>query len=284
MTAVDYSFSRPSIESLKAAGATAVGRYVGPSGWGKTITQAEYDALVAAGIEVFLVFEENADDASGGYNAGVTNAQLAAQWVPQGYTLPVWAAADTDYQPGPPLDTANEYVHGFSTVFGPSRTGVYGEGALIDAAKASGWALAGGWQSSSSSFPGNATTSPNTSVQQGFDGPVPGTDADTIVRPLIGSPIPTPSSPSEGSVYMIPSNCTDDGAIRAQIREWWDDRRSDSMTQANEDILVFFYHLPANQVAWGKNGFGGSPDLLEAQIIDDASAKGTLRPDSVGSV
>jgi hypothetical protein len=97
------------------------------------------------------------------------------------------------------------------------------------------------------------------------------------------APAPAPA-PTQGSVYMIPANCTDDGAVRAQIRDWWGARRSDPMTGPNRDILVLFYHLPANQVAWGKNGFGGDPDLLLAQITDDAATKGVLRPNFVGSV
>lgn len=92
------------------------------------------------------------------------------------------------------------------------------------------------------------------------------------------------NEPDQGSVYMIPSNCTDDGSVRAQIRDWWSSRRSDPMGEATRDVLVVFYHLPANQVAWGKNGFGGDPDLLLAWIMDDASTKGTLRPNFAGAV
>jgi len=96
------------------------------------------------------------------------------------------------------------------------------------------------------------------------------------------SPVPISSSPQPQGVFMIPTNCTDDGAIRAQIRDWWDTRRSDVLTPPVRDILVFFYHLPAAQQAWGKNGWGGDPDLLLAWITDTAGAN--LRPQFAGSV
>ena len=43
--AIDYSWARYSGAQLKALGVTDVFRYVGPSAWGKTIAQAEYDDL-----------------------------------------------------------------------------------------------------------------------------------------------------------------------------------------------------------------------------------------------
>jgi hypothetical protein len=280
MTAVDYAWARPTIASLQAAGVTAVGRYIGPSGWGKTITQPEYDALVAAGIEVFLVFEQGADDGSTGYDNGVANGQLAAQWIPKGYTGPVFVACDSDIDP----NVALPYVQGFSSVFGPGRTGVYGEGALIVLAHDSNAALVGGWQSASTSFPGNATTTPDTSIQQGFGGPVDGSDADTIVRPLIGVPVPTPSSPQSPGVMMIPSGCTDHGAFNAQVRFWWATFRTDPMTPGDQPFFWYFFNLPTNQTAWNVAGWGGDPDSVLTWIIDDASTKGLLRSQVAGSV
>ena len=43
------------------------------------------------------------------------------------------------------------------------------------------------WQSASTSFNGNATTLPITQVQQGLAGPLPGTDIDYILAPLVVS-------------------------------------------------------------------------------------------------
>ena len=63
MTIIDYSTIRPSIQELKTAGVTAVGRYIGwdsvPgfSSIGKNISKIEANGLLAAGIDIFLAFE-----------------------------------------------------------------------------------------------------------------------------------------------------------------------------------------------------------------------------------
>jgi hypothetical protein len=81
------------------------------------------------------------------------------------------------------------------------RTGVYGEGALVEAVHKAGWADFY-WQSASTSYPGNATTLPITQVQQGLGGPIPGTDADRIVLPLIPAPTPQPPAPPQEATGM----------------------------------------------------------------------------------
>lgn len=84
---IDYSTSRPSISRLKAAGVTAVGRYIGwdsvpgyPS-IGKNITRAEAQALVQADIAVVLAFEYDPNAAAKGASQGRPDAQLAAKQI-----------------------------------------------------------------------------------------------------------------------------------------------------------------------------------------------------------
>ena len=43
----------------------------------KHTNKTEYDSLIAAGLKVRLVFQNNTKDADGGYAAGVANAQRA---------------------------------------------------------------------------------------------------------------------------------------------------------------------------------------------------------------
>jgi hypothetical protein len=80
---IDYSTIRPSIQTLHAAGVTAVGRYIGwdsvpgYSSIGKNITKSEADSLVAAGIAVFLAFEYAPDAAAHGTSQGTKDGQLA---------------------------------------------------------------------------------------------------------------------------------------------------------------------------------------------------------------
>jgi len=80
---VDYSTSRPSIATLKAAGVTAVGRYLGwdcEPGYGcigKNISRAEAATLIDAGLSVFLAFEYLADAPARGAAQGHADGQLA---------------------------------------------------------------------------------------------------------------------------------------------------------------------------------------------------------------
>ncbi|HEX4715216.1 MAG TPA: glycoside hydrolase domain-containing protein, partial [Ktedonobacteraceae bacterium] len=80
---IDYSTSRPSIASMHADGVVAVGRYIGWDGTaghsstGKNITAAEKDALLAAGIDIFLAFEYEANAAALGGAQGHSDATLA---------------------------------------------------------------------------------------------------------------------------------------------------------------------------------------------------------------
>lgn len=199
MTAVDFSFARPSISELKAAGVTVVIRYL--TGGGKSIMATELASYLAAGISVVVVFEIQANDALGGHAAGVANAQVAlAALKPLGLTgCPVYFAVDSSIM----ALTALPYFEGIATVMQPSQVGVYGEGALCTLLQSDGLAT---WffQSSSTSFPGNSTTLAITHIQQKAGAsPVPGTDLDILCKPDVGqwprpsSPAPTPTEPTE---------------------------------------------------------------------------------------
>jgi Domain of unknown function (DUF1906)/Putative peptidoglycan binding domain len=80
---VDYSTARPSMAQLKAAGVTAVGRYLGwdsvPgfSSIGKNLTAAEVTALHAAGIAVFAAFEYDPQAPAKGEPQGARDGTLA---------------------------------------------------------------------------------------------------------------------------------------------------------------------------------------------------------------
>jgi hypothetical protein len=80
---IDYSTARPTIAALKAAGVTAVGRYIG---WdsvpgyqsiGKNLTKPEAQALIGSGLQIFLAFEYAADAATNGTAQGVADGALA---------------------------------------------------------------------------------------------------------------------------------------------------------------------------------------------------------------
>ena len=150
--AVDYAWARPSLDVLWDAGVRTVGRYIGPPGWGKTMEQAEYDALVAkfGRDNIFGVFEIGNDDSSGGFDAGVANAKTALQYLPAGYPedMAIFLAADEELE-GAALDAAVEYFHGASTVIAPDASSV------ISSPPASG-----GTEASSSVSPAEASAEP----------------------------------------------------------------------------------------------------------------------------
>src|SRR5712691_914546 len=80
---IDYSTARPSMTALKAAGVTAVGRYIGwdsvpgfPS-IGKNLTPSEAEHLISSGFEIFVAFEYAADAARHGAGQGAKDARLA---------------------------------------------------------------------------------------------------------------------------------------------------------------------------------------------------------------
>src|SRR5258708_17627167 len=80
---IDYSTLRPPMTVLKAAGVTAVGRYIGWDGEPgysnirKNLTTTEARELLAAGMEIFLAFEYASDPALKRAVQGTAHAPLA---------------------------------------------------------------------------------------------------------------------------------------------------------------------------------------------------------------
>ena len=285
---IDFAWARPPISLLQSLGVTAVLRYVGPPSWGKTITQGEWDAYVNNGIAVGLVFEQGADDAAGGFSAGVSNANLAVAYAPAGWRF-IYMAEDSDVAPGDSVRTA--YFQGAASVLSPQRHGIYGPGGFALQLFNAG-IVTKIWQSASTSYNGNSHPLPQSHIQQGVGAPVPGydTDPNTSLQldfgqyPSPGSaPTPIPIQ-QKGSVFMIPTGCTDNGAVCAQMREWWATYRSDPMPAGAPPFFSYFWTLPQNQTAWGKPGWGSNPDLALAWLIDDASTTSHLRPQYIGAV
>lgn len=125
--AVDYSYSRPSPAALYAAGIRAVGRYLTDPGSGnKGISQSEWDALTAAGLSVFFVWENGATAALLGHVQGVADAHHAQTNLNNlkgpSNSRPIYFAVDTDTTAA----AVRPYFEGVNSVIGVRRTGVYG--------------------------------------------------------------------------------------------------------------------------------------------------------------
>jgi Domain of unknown function (DUF1906) len=144
---IDYSTIRPSTQELKAAGVTAVGRYIGwdsvpgfPS-MGKNISKTEADSLLAAGIDIFLAFEYEAAAAQRGFaqgskDAGLAGQQLAAMGAPEGicsffaldWDVPDYAPAlvDTPANAAAKLGPVAEYFKAINAAHHKYAIGAYG--------------------------------------------------------------------------------------------------------------------------------------------------------------
>jgi hypothetical protein len=202
MSAVDYSAARYTSAQLRAAGVTAVGRYItGPY----AITKAELNELVLGGIFVWFVYEYLATDTASGAAGGTAHAQkvnaaLVALGLP--VSQPVYFAADTDL-----VDpTAGvPYFQGIASVRQFTTNGDYGEGALC-AILETEHLTRFHWQSESKAFPGNTTTLSITHIQQSVSTPpLADTDLDFLVKPDYGQ-YPRPAVPvpvSQGGKEMI---------------------------------------------------------------------------------
>ena len=208
MTAIDYAWGAPPVSVLKQYGVTAVGRYVGPQAWGKTDTPRELLSLAAAGIGTWLVFEEVANDSTGGYAAGRANAQLALASAPHpsfGTSRPLYFAVDAAINP----QTAVPYFQGVNSVIDPAWVGDYGEGdlnQLLHDLGLSTWH----WLSGSTSYPGSSGPRPITNIWQRVGNPIPGysTDPDDLLTVDVGQypapfPVPDPIPTTNRSLLLL---------------------------------------------------------------------------------
>ena len=126
---VDYSYSRPDLVQLYAAGKRVVCRYVSWSRLGKNLSLAEASALSAAGFAVVTNWEYTAQDQLGGYDKGVEHAREAdrqhrACGGPA--TRPIYFSTDFDASASQLAGPVTQYFRGAASVLGLGRVGVYG--------------------------------------------------------------------------------------------------------------------------------------------------------------
>jgi hypothetical protein len=131
----DYSAGRPGGAALRANGFSGTIRYVGMGDAGKRITAAEYQDLVAHGIQVLLVVELDTNDAWGNDNnpahayargrnfaqAGLNEARAIG--IPD--SVGMAGAADAHAVNQAQIDCAVQYARAFRDVLGYNRAGFY---------------------------------------------------------------------------------------------------------------------------------------------------------------
>jgi hypothetical protein len=176
-----HAFS-PSVDALRAAGKSRVGRYAvsdkSPD-W-RGITAAEYARYLAAGIDVFFIWEGTAEWMLGGYNAGVAaaqNAQANIVGVGAPPIVPVYFAHDIDPQPDQ-WAAIDACLNGCAAVMGWERVGAYGGWLLIDYL-AQGGTVKWLWQTSAWQY-GRGLHQAATLYQYDYNQWIDGTNCDSV--------------------------------------------------------------------------------------------------------
>lgn len=129
---IDYAFfPHPALGELGPGGIRFVVRYTSPSASndrnGKNLLAGELRGLLAAGLEIAVVFESGAGRMLGGFAAGKADAQhLDAVVAALGmHGLPGYFACDIDAQPHD-MPVIGAYLAGGAAEIGLHRTGLYG--------------------------------------------------------------------------------------------------------------------------------------------------------------
>ncbi|MDQ7877379.1 peptidoglycan-binding protein [Microbacterium sp. QXD-8] len=124
---IDYSFARPDPVMLAQRGVKLAGRYLWPARHAsKGITRGEYDALAAAGIATFFIYEEDGKELLGGREAGVRVAGLAeVELAALGLAgHPIYFNVDYD-APATDMPKILDALDGIASVIGKDRVGLY---------------------------------------------------------------------------------------------------------------------------------------------------------------
>jgi hypothetical protein len=120
--------------ALHSVGVKFVVRYLSRYSW-KVITRAEYNAYDAAGILVALVFEDGAQNALGGYDAGKADAEFAKSQalsiLPPPSNLAAMLPAAVDYDPAGGAGRTDAYFDGQAAVLSHRIAGPYGGDEVI---------------------------------------------------------------------------------------------------------------------------------------------------------
>lgn len=95
---VDYSWARPNLATLKRQGVVGVGRYL-TTVLGKVLTLGEAEQIRSAGLDIFLIWEEAANNTLGGATQGVADGHTAnalASTLGAPLDVPIYYAVDFD--------------------------------------------------------------------------------------------------------------------------------------------------------------------------------------------
>jgi hypothetical protein len=160
---IDYSYGRPSMQSIKDAGYKGVMRYLGDDG--RCIFAAERDQLLGAGLGIGLIWETSASRPLAGYQAGIDDAHSANRFADQLGAPGTRIYYAVDFAPttaelnGP----VSDYFHGVMSVNArPPRA--YGCAQVMQRLCGDLKLFPDSWQCAAWSYPG---TAPGTPIHDG---------------------------------------------------------------------------------------------------------------------
>ncbi len=140
----DYSWSRPAVAALRAAGVTFCCRYLSHD-TGKNLSRQEAEALSAAGIDLVCNWETTAGFMLSGRSQGARDATAAYEMargcgMPDG--RPVYFSLDVDPRGlgAGQWDAVDGYLDGAAEVLGRRQVGIYGGYAAVKRALDAGTA------------------------------------------------------------------------------------------------------------------------------------------------
>jgi hypothetical protein len=125
------------LAALRTAGITAIGRYYSQHMW-KVLSAGEAQAIVDAGFDLFVVYEDNADPNSFNAATGRDTATRALNYARNKINQPegsaIYFAVDYDAGPAAANESIREYFTAINKVFSdagsPYRVGVYADGTV----------------------------------------------------------------------------------------------------------------------------------------------------------
>jgi hypothetical protein len=177
---VDYSYARPSPQSIVDAGYVAVMRYLGNDS--RCITPGERDALLNAGLGIGLIWETEADRVLGGGPAGDADARAANGYADQlgapGW-VPIYYCTDFHASSSQINGVICDYYRAACNV-GGRFVRVYGGAPVIDHMHTKLGCQAG-WQAAAASW-SDYRTSPHAAMHQQVEFVLNNTcDANTVL-------------------------------------------------------------------------------------------------------
>jgi Rv2525c-like, glycoside hydrolase-like domain len=162
---MDYSWARPSPQSLVDYPSIGVMRYIGPGNGGRDLTVTEAESLWAVGLGVGLVWETSANRALQGYDAGAYDASQADYYAARlgaPDDVPIYYACDCDVDYHETWGVVLDYFAG--TLCSCHSARCYGEADVIDMTFET-FGMRHGWQPAASSWSGGRL-SPNAGMWQ----------------------------------------------------------------------------------------------------------------------